>query len=624
MRYFPLLLPLLLAACGSASEGEGTRRPDVIFVCMDTVRADHLGCYGHDRDSSPNLDALAERSILFADASATACWTKPSVPSYLTGTYPLQHGVYRGSARDATGTRSDALPEAAWTIAEAFSEAGYQTGAFVRNAQLRHGLGFEQGFDVYLDEAGDARKIRWQAEDWLDGRDRERPYFLYLHFLDAHWPYDIPDEAAERWATPEGIELFRREGLNDAINDGEFEPSPEQLADLLALYDGAIRYIDDQLGLLFNELEQEGTLENTVICVLSDHGEEFLEHGRIGHGHALHETLLQVPWILHVPEEPAFVVNRPVSLVDVFPTVMTAARLAPSSDRTAAIVGVDRLVDPGREVSIFAEHLGKFDYERSQRRGTLKIRQEQELTDLGVREREVELDLEARYKATLGRNEDGSVVLTEVEEEDDDEDAVELKGLLESYSEGAAVIAGVEVRLPAGVDLYGETEEADGSERELAAGVLVKAKGRFEGRMLVPTKIKLYEAGAEVELEVRGILTAMEDSRIQISGRWFDLAADADLPMTSGRPRMTREAVRDDALGIADTTAALRTRSLQLFDLSRDPAEVDPRDVETHELAEEFQGLARALATLRFWGEGDQRELSAEDIDSLREIGYAD
>ena len=157
MRYFPLLLPLLLAACGSASEGEGTRRPDVIFVCMDTVRADHLGCYGHDRDSSPNLDALAERSIVFADASATACWTKPSVPSYLTGTYPLQHGVYRGSARDATGTRSDALPEAAWTIAEAFSGAGYQTGAFVRNAQLRHGLGFEQGFDVYLDEAGDAR-----------------------------------------------------------------------------------------------------------------------------------------------------------------------------------------------------------------------------------------------------------------------------------------------------------------------------------------------------------------------------------------------------------------------------------------------------------------------------------
>ena len=99
-------LLISLVSCGG-SGAEPDSRPNVVFVCMDTVRSDHLGCYGHERDASPNLDALAARSTLFLDASATACWTKPSVPSFLTGTYPLQHGVYRASTRDAAGARSD-------------------------------------------------------------------------------------------------------------------------------------------------------------------------------------------------------------------------------------------------------------------------------------------------------------------------------------------------------------------------------------------------------------------------------------------------------------------------------------------------------------------------------------
>lgn len=623
MRTFLLtILALPLVACGDAGPASDAR-PNVVFVCMDTVRADHLGCYGHDRDSSPNLDALAARSTLFLDVSATACWTKPSVPSFLTGTYPLQHGVYRGSTRDAVGARSDALPDAAWTIAEAFSEAGYQTGAFVRNAQLRHGLGFEQGFDDYVDEAGDARRIRWQAQDWLDDRDPTRPFFLYLHFLDAHWPYDIPDAAATRWASAEGVQYFRRPGLDDAINDGEVELTEAQLDDLLALYDGAIRSIDEELGRLFAKLERESQLENTVICVLSDHGEEFLEHGRLGHGHALHETLLQVPWILFVPDTPPGVVDRPVSLVDVFPTVLTAARLVPPGDRGAAVVGVDRLAEPDREVAIFAEHLGKFDYEQSLRRGATKLRAESELVELGPRQREIELDLNARYQATLARSAEGGYSIVELEEDDDDEEAVELKGPIERLAADHLRVAGVDVVLAPGVELYGEVEGPDGAPRALASGMLIKAKGRFMDGRFVPEKIKLYEPEADPDLELRGPLTAIEETRLALGGSWFPLAEDAKLPMTSGRPRMTREAVRDAALASSEEPRPL-TLSIRHFDLASDAGELDPRPDAPPELVAELRALARALSRLRFWGEADQRELSAEDLDALREIGYAD
>ena len=123
------LLVGLAATCGQPSSPS---RPNVILICLDTVRADHLGCYGYDaRDTTPRLDALAAEGVLFLDASSTAGWTKPSVPSFLTGTYPLQHGVYEGSARGEVGAVTDVLPEEATTLAEVFAQNGDQTaGSF--------------------------------------------------------------------------------------------------------------------------------------------------------------------------------------------------------------------------------------------------------------------------------------------------------------------------------------------------------------------------------------------------------------------------------------------------------------------------------------------------------------
>ncbi|MHC4845840.1 MAG: sulfatase [Planctomycetota bacterium] len=349
-RRAALLLVLLLPACGdlSARADETPRPRNAVMICLDTVRADRLGCYGYaTRPTTPTLDALAARGVLFRDASSTAGWTKPSVPSFFTGTWPAQHGVYEGSARAKAGAVTDLLGDQARTLAESFEAAGYQTSAFIHNAQLKLGNGFEQGFDDYHDRMGDARDIRWQALDWLDERDEERPFFLYLHILDAHWPYDIPDEAAERFADGLDISMFRggdSRALRDAINDGEVVLDEEQRRALDALYDASLRSIDDELAQLLAGLERRGLADDTTICVVSDHGEEFLEHGRIGHGHGLWENLLSVPWILAGPDVPADVVTRDPSA-----TAQPRAR-APRSSRcdTWATAAAGRRRSSGR------------------------------------------------------------------------------------------------------------------------------------------------------------------------------------------------------------------------------------------------------------------------------------
>ncbi|MFT5289977.1 MAG: choline-sulfatase, partial [Planctomycetota bacterium] len=276
VRLFGALLWAVLGlSCGAESKVEQRPR-NVILICWDTVRADHLGPYGYSlRPTTPALDALATRSTVFTDASATAGWTKPSVPSILTGLMPAEHGVFEGSASFELGKTTDVLPESAVTLAEVFQGRGFRTAAFVKNAQLRPGNGFEQGFETYRDEVGDARDIRWAGLDWLDSLQPEDSFFLYLHALDAHWPYAIPDAAAKRFVELERVRMFQEKSFKeivDRIQDGEREFSADERNDLLALYDGAISYLDQQLGFLIEGLALRGLEEDTVIVLVSDHG----------------------------------------------------------------------------------------------------------------------------------------------------------------------------------------------------------------------------------------------------------------------------------------------------------------------------------------------------------------
>ncbi len=621
-----LLFLAILGTCGDA----GDERPrNVILVCMDTVRADHLGCYGYERETTPALDALAERSIVFEDASATACWTKPSVPSFLTGTYPIQHGVYSGSSRDEAGTHSDVLPEDATTLAEAFRSAGYATAAFVKNAQLRRGLGFEQGFDEYVDEAGDAREIRWRARDWLDDHDGEQPFFLYLHFLDAHWPYPVPDEYATRWTGAEQAALFRGKdwrGLRTAINDGERELSSAERAGLIGLYDGALRFIDDQLALLLADLERRGLVEDTVVCVISDHGEEFLEHGRIGHGHGLYEGLLRVPWILHVPGEAAKRVTNAVSLTDVFPTLLSAARVA----QTGTDVGVDRLDRPAAVVAILAEHLEKGSYRQSLRRGTRKLVVVGRPSAVAEGEADSAARLPTvgtRVQARLRFDERGDLQADRLRLDDEDADhPLEIKGPVVGLAGGDFLLCGIPVEASRAT-LYGEVTDAEGRPRGLALGELVKARGNFAADgSFVAERVKLYAPGTEVEFELRGTVTAVEPpNRLRIGDHWIELAAEVEVLGLRAGSRLSREFVLESLLSAAGPWSRFQTQE-RLLDLGLDPAELSPTNAlaGAQRLREELGRILPTLALTRLWSRDDRAQLSAGDLEALKAIGYAE
>lgn len=616
-------LPLVLLAGGCARAG-AARPPNVVFVCIDTARADHFGCYGYGvRETSPRLDALALESTLFLDASATAGWTKPSVPSFLTGTLPVRHGVYEGSARGDAGEVSHALPESATTLAEVFRDAGYDTAAFVRNAQLRPGLGFEQGFDVYQDEAGDAREIRWRAQDWIDGRDGARPYFLYLHALDAHWPWPVPDAYASRWAPLDAVNPLRDRtsaALRDAINEGTRALTDAERESMLALYDGSLRYVDDQLAELFRWLERRGQWQDTIVCVVADHGEEFGEHGRVGHGHGLYEGLLRVPWILRVPGRAPGRVAAPVSLIDVFPTLLAAAdlRAPPTHD------GVDRLAEPERARAIVAEHKEPRAYQQSARDGSTKLVRRFVRESSGpVRPRPVP---GRRYDLELERDEDGRLRALEVKRgEDDVGDPPELKAPIEQLGANRLVLAGIAVELDAAAECYGEVPEGSGPE-VLRAGVLVKLELEPGAESLRTRRVKVYAPDARPELELRADLS-------ELSGQ-----PDAGALLLAGIAVAVDE--RTEWEGVDDPAQDLSREGMQswlvsggsgsgfalrrtAFDLASDPRELAGQESSAPQALDDLlDALFAEQSGRRLWAAGDERELDPAHLEALRALGY--
>ena len=616
-----LALPCaLLCACApEPSAARGVDRPNVVLICLDTVRADHLGIYGYEQaETTPWIDSLARRGTLFLDCSASACWTKPSVPSFLTGTYPLQHGVYRGSARKEGSAFSDVLGEDALTLAEVFQAAGYRTGAFVRNAQLRRGMGFEQGFESYVDKAGDAREIRWRARDWIDSLDGEEPFFLYLHYLDAHWPYPVPDEYATRFAAAEAVADIRSSDwreLRDAVNSGKRKLSDDEHAAVVGLYDGALRYMDDQLALFDRYLEREGLAENTILCIVADHGEEFGEHGKLGHGHGLYEGLLSVPWILYVPGHEPRRVETPVSLIDLFPTLLGSAGIqAPASE------GIDRLADPLLQRPIFAEHLDPGRYHRSWRRGRSKMitivrperpadRSEASLSDL---------DVGLRFEARVTPGEGGRLYAQRLRPAHHQESRPpELKGTIESVDSEGIVLLGRVVRITQRTELYGDEDQVQAGLAALRPGLLVKARGPLEGEVLIADKLKLYTEGSELESEVRGVLSRDAAGRFFVGGIGVEVDGETELELGGERGDLSRE----DVLALLDGELGEAERTDSIYDLTVDPTEHSPASgPPLVRPGEEAKWLAERLSR-RTWGR--MRALDEGELQDLRAIGYA-
>jgi arylsulfatase A-like enzyme len=280
-----------------------------------------LGAYGYDRDTTPNLDRLAATGVVFRNHYAQAPNTAPSHTSILTGLFPSVAGVW-----DHGAVLDPAVP----VIPELFRQAGYDTAAFV---QLP-GESYQRGFDVYTGLSHEA-SLRLRAEatfesvhEWVE-QPRERPFFLFLHTYAVHLPYDPPEEFAARFGGEYDGPLtttIRRDDV-DRINEGAEGTGEADALHVANMYDAEVATLDHDLGGMFERFAAAGLLDNTVFAIISDHGEEFGEHGNVGrHTYTLHEELLRTPLLLFgagVPE--GIIVELPSRNVDVAPTLLRLA-----------------------------------------------------------------------------------------------------------------------------------------------------------------------------------------------------------------------------------------------------------------------------------------------------------
>lgn len=302
-------------------------RPSVLLISIDTLRADRLGSYGYARPTTPKLDALAASGTLFERAIAPAPWTLPSHASIFTSLLPFDHHTRWSWMR---------VPPGRAMLAERFRDAGYRTAAFTGAAYVAAAYGFDQGFERYEDrdeeKEGGIDAVLDPALSWLR-ETKGGPRFTFVHTYEPHTPYVHREFAREEDRGRLGTALTNREV--ELMHDGELVLDERERRYVSDLYDGDVACADRRVGAFLDAARNEGLLENTIVVLLSDHGEEFWEHlpqRSAGHGHSLYQELIQVPFVVVAPGIPAGVrVRTPVSLLDVAPTLLDLAGIPPDA-----------------------------------------------------------------------------------------------------------------------------------------------------------------------------------------------------------------------------------------------------------------------------------------------------
>jgi arylsulfatase A-like enzyme len=340
--------------------GEERRPRSVVLVVVDTWRADHLGFHGYPRATTPALEPWLERAAVFERALATAGWTLPSFGSLFTGHIPSRHAA--GLLLEAGEKPQFAfLDGSERPLGERLSQAGFATAGVVNNPFLHPGFGLSRGFETwdyvfgnYSNTARASQIVHWGFR-WLDARD-ERPFLLLLHLFDPHLSYDPPPAVRGRFTGGyKGRFELPFTGFGDA-NAGWMPPAPEDRRFVADAYDEELLFVDRELGRLLAGLQQRGLLEDTLVVLTSDHGEELFDHGGFEHGHTLFQELLHVPLIFWGPGVAPGRIDEPVSLVDVLPTLLDALGLPADADlagRSLWPLLTERARPP--ETSFFAE-----------------------------------------------------------------------------------------------------------------------------------------------------------------------------------------------------------------------------------------------------------------------------
>ena len=338
---FTAFLPLLLLLPAAGCSEEPPRAKNVILISIDTLRPDHLGCYGYERGTSPAIDRFAAQGAVFEDCSSTAPWTLPGHASMLTGLYPSTHGVKH---------HERSLPDDCLSLATLLGRAGRKSMAVVNSHNIgTRDFGLDQGFDVFkyvpeMDQVpgettpdgfpkiqivNRGRLITKLARDLIDEHGAD-PFFLFLHYYDVHTDFTAKPEYEERFVEPYDGPLTRDGQLLTPQLSG-YRKRDQSITDddarwLRQKYDAEIAQLDDVLGGFFDFLKEKGLEDDTLVVITSDHGEEYGEHGGALHGRSQYQELLAIPLILRGPGVPAGQrYSQSVSLVDVAPTILRLA-----------------------------------------------------------------------------------------------------------------------------------------------------------------------------------------------------------------------------------------------------------------------------------------------------------
>jgi arylsulfatase A-like enzyme len=349
MRY---LLPTLLCLLGCSTEPARTKPKHVIFISIDTLRQDHVGLYGYERDTTPVLDEFAKESLVFDRAYTTWTWTLIAHMGLLTGLHASQHGVWK---------REAALSEDAPLLAERLADEGFYSAGFHFPGWLDKRYGFDRGFDVY-ESHKNAEEADEHMRAALAARPKEKPVFLFMHLFDVHntplprrgTPYTPPAPFDEMFLPGAKQRLEQTKAFKLWQHDGS-EVGPEEHEAIVALYDGGVRYIDTKLGEWLEFWKSEGILDDALVIITSDHGEGLYQRGERYGGHgACYEEGLVVPLVIRFPggRFAGDRVSDAVSHVDLVPTILDVMQI----EHDASLPGYSLLHGRPDDALIVAEH----------------------------------------------------------------------------------------------------------------------------------------------------------------------------------------------------------------------------------------------------------------------------
>ncbi|MGE4605468.1 MAG: sulfatase [Myxococcota bacterium] len=330
-KFGRLLFSASLCIAVSASAAE---RPNIVLITIDTLRADHCSAYGYANETTPALQRLASAGARFETAYAPTSETAPSHASIFTGLYPVSHGLIKNGL---------SLSQEHETLAETLLANGYQTAAFVSSFVLKGKFGWSQGFSSYRDDfdaSGATTKFEsWEGHRvdeafdqrgdvttravtrWLWERDRDRPFFVFVHYFDPHSPYEPPIEFEQKFELPAPGEVGSVRARADWRR-------------LVRRYDGEIAFVDQEIGRLLDVLDREGLSDGTLVVVTADHGEGLMDHRFMLHGIDVYQESVLVPLLFRWPEKIAAgqLHSAPVELVDLVPTILDLAGVEARSD----------------------------------------------------------------------------------------------------------------------------------------------------------------------------------------------------------------------------------------------------------------------------------------------------